>query len=128
MNNALLSNSIINDILLNNSRSDDDRFSNSLQLDFAFSLNLLSDSIRIIDVERPGDKFSAEETIKTLFSDSYNPPMINNPGPVIDDPGPVIDDPGPVIDDPGLLNGQPDPGCSEPVCTEDGICYSECVD
>jgi len=113
-NTTSLNNSSINDTLLNNSSMDDDWFNKSSKLNFALPRDLLLDIIMYEDVEQAGEKFRAEKTMTDPFSRSIIPR--------------VIDNPEPASPDPELVNDKPERGCSEPVCTEDGICNVVCSD
>jgi hypothetical protein len=114
MNDTLLNIMRLNNTSLNNTTSDDDWFNRASNLSFGLPLNPLSDSIRIMEDEQAGVKFPAEETIaEKLIWDMINPPDITIPDPVIDIPK--------------LSDGPYEGGCSEPVCDEDGICFSECI-
>jgi hypothetical protein len=113
-NNTLLNNSSLNNTRLNNTTSDDDWFNRSSNLSFMLPPNPLSDYIRIIEEEQAVVKFPAENPIaEKLIWDMINPPEITIPDPAIDGPR--------------LPDGPYEGGCSEPVCDEDGICFSQCV-
>ena len=113
-NNTLLNNSSLNNTRLNNTTSDDDWFNRSSNLSFMLPLNPLSDTIRIMEEEQAGVKFPAENPIaEKLIRDMINPPDMTIPDPAID--GPTLPD------------NPPEGGCSEPVCDEEGICFSQCI-
>jgi len=119
MNDTLLNIMRLNNTSLNNTTSDDDWFNRSSNLSFVLPLNPLSDNIRIMEEEQVGAKFTAEKPIvekpiaeKPIW-DIINPPDITVPDPAID--GPTLPD------------SPSEGGCSELVCNEDGICFTQCV-
>jgi len=114
MNDTLLNIMRLNNTSLNNTTTDDDWFNRASNLSLLLPLNPLSDNIRIIEEEQAGVKFPSENPIaEKLIWDMINPPDKTIPDPVIDGPK--------------LPDSPPEGGCSEPVCNEDGICFSQCV-
>ena len=111
----MLNNPSLNDTRLNNLTKDDDWINESTTQNLLLPFNQFLKDVRHEYVEEAEGTFPAEK------------PMPENPFPDLTKP-PAINNPESVRDGPEQMDGPSGGGCSEPVCTEDGICYVECWD
>jgi hypothetical protein len=113
INTTPINNSSINDTLLNNS-SLDDWLNNSSKLNFTTPPDLLLADIKYDDLELAGKIFSEKPMTGDLSLNSIN--------------SQAMDSSDYTSYNPELPDGRMEGGCSEPICTEDGICSSVCYD